>query len=74
MDCAPNVNIFRELQTVHDTGYFSGHVSPEEDWQQVRKEARKEGRDQEKRRVGCHFQHTHTNMIEIKSCSSVLSD
>ena len=37
MDCAPNVNIFRELQTVHDTGYFSGHVSPEEDWQQVRK-------------------------------------
>ena len=40
MDCAPNVNIFRELQTVHDTGYFSGHVSPEEDWQQVRKEAR----------------------------------
>ena len=37
MDCAPNVNIFRELQAVHDTGYFSGHVSPEEDWQQVRK-------------------------------------
>ena len=74
MDCAPNVNIFRELQTVHDTGYFSGHVSPEEDWQQVRKEARKEGRDQEKGRVACHFHHTHTNMIEIKSCFSVLSD
>jgi hypothetical protein len=36
MDCAPNVNIFRELQSVHDTGYFSGQVSPEEDWQQVR--------------------------------------
>ena len=35
MDCAPNVNIFRELQVVHDTGYFSSHVSPEEDWQQV---------------------------------------
>ena len=37
MDCAPNVNIFRELQVVHDTGYFSSHVSPEEDWQQVQK-------------------------------------
>ncbi|TRY62187.1 hypothetical protein TCAL_13910 [Tigriopus californicus] len=34
MDCAPNVNIFRELQVVHDTGYFSSQVSPEEDWQQ----------------------------------------
>ena len=42
MDCAPNVNIFRELQTVHDTGYFSGHVSPEEDWQQVRIEEARE--------------------------------
>ena len=41
MDCAPNVNIFRELQTVHDTGYFSGHVSPEEDWQQVRMDGRR---------------------------------
>ena len=35
MDCAPNVNIFRELQVVHDTGYFSSQISPEEDWQQV---------------------------------------
>lgn len=35
MDCAPNVNIFRELQVVHDTGYFSGQISPEEDWQQT---------------------------------------
>ena len=44
MDCAPNVNIFRELQVVHDTGYFSSHVSPEEDWQQVRRlEIRKGG-------------------------------
>lgn len=35
MDCAPNINIFRELQVVLDTGYFSGQISPEEDWQQV---------------------------------------
>ena len=35
MDCAPNVNIFCELQAVHDTGYFSGQISPEDDWQQV---------------------------------------
>lgn len=35
MDCAPNVNIFRELQLVHDHGYFSSHVSPEEHWQQT---------------------------------------
>ena len=40
MDCAPNVNIFRELQVVHDTGYFSGQISPEEDWQQVYKETK----------------------------------
>ena len=38
MDCAPNVNIFSELQVVHDTGYFSSQVSPEEDWQQVKRE------------------------------------
>jgi len=37
MDCAPNINIFRELQVVLDTGYFSGQISPEEDWQQVNK-------------------------------------
>lgn len=41
MDCAPNVNIFSELQVVHDTGYFSSHVSPEEDWQQVSSEAKR---------------------------------
>ena len=35
MECAPNINIFRELQVVLDTGYFSGQISPEEDWQQV---------------------------------------
>ena len=39
MDCAPNVNIFRELQVVHDTGFLPlssrSHISPEEDWQQV---------------------------------------
>ena len=33
MDC--NVNIFRELQSVHDTGFLSGTVTPEEHWQQV---------------------------------------
>jgi len=32
----PNVNIFKELQVVHDTGYFSGQISPDDDWQQVR--------------------------------------
>ena len=36
MDCAPNVNIFKELQSVHDTGYFDGQISLEDDWQQVR--------------------------------------
>jgi len=35
MDSAPNVNIFCELQAVHDTGYFSSQISPEEDWQQT---------------------------------------
>lgn len=35
MDFAPNVNIFRELQVVHDKGYFSSHTSFEEDWQQT---------------------------------------
>ncbi len=29
------MSLFRELQVVHDTGYFSSDVSPEEDWEQV---------------------------------------
>lgn len=28
-------NIFRELQDIHDTGYFSSHSSIEDQWQQV---------------------------------------
>ena len=36
MDILPSGGIFRELQVVHDTGYFSGHPSFEEDWHQVR--------------------------------------
>ena len=35
MDILPSGGIFRELQVVHDTGYFSGHPSFEEDWHQV---------------------------------------
>ena len=35
MDILPSGGIFRELQAVHDTGYFSGQASLEEDWQQV---------------------------------------
>jgi len=35
MDGLPSGNIFRELQVVHDTGYFSAAVSLEECWQQT---------------------------------------
>jgi len=35
MDVLPSGGIFRELQAVHDTGYFSGQASLEEDWQQT---------------------------------------
>jgi hypothetical protein len=35
MDCAPNINIFQELQVLLETGCFSGQISPEEDWQQT---------------------------------------
>ena len=35
MDVLPSGGIFRELQAVHDTGYFSGQASLEEDWQQL---------------------------------------
>jgi len=34
MDVLPSGGIFRELQVVHDTGYFSGQASLEEDWHQ----------------------------------------
>ena len=37
MDVFPSGGIFRELQSVHDTGYFSGQASLEEDWHQVTK-------------------------------------
>lgn len=35
MDVLPSGNIFRELQVVHDTGYFSSQPSLEDRWQQV---------------------------------------
>ncbi|XP_050421862.1 LOW QUALITY PROTEIN: Krueppel-like factor 6 [Adelges cooleyi] len=35
MDVLPSGNIFRELQDIHDTGYFSAHVSLEDHWQQT---------------------------------------
>lgn len=35
MDVLPNGGIFKELQLVHDTGYFSSACSLEEHWQQV---------------------------------------
>lgn len=34
MDTLPSGNIFRELQVVHDTGYFSAQQSLEDKWQQ----------------------------------------
>ncbi|XP_060560658.1 Krueppel-like factor 6 [Ruditapes philippinarum] len=34
MDILPSGNIFRELQVVHDTGYFSAQASLEDRWQQ----------------------------------------
>lgn len=35
MDVLPSGNIFRELQDIHDTGYFSPQSSIEELYQQV---------------------------------------
>lgn len=35
MDILPSVNIFRELQDIHDTGYFSAQPSLDDHWQQV---------------------------------------
>lgn len=35
MDILPSGNIFRELQDIQDTGYFSSQVSIEDQWQQV---------------------------------------
>lgn len=36
MDILPTGNIFKELQTVHETGFLSAQPSLEEKWQQVR--------------------------------------
>ncbi|XP_039287220.1 Krueppel-like factor 6 isoform X1 [Nilaparvata lugens] len=35
MDILPSGNIFRELQDIHDTGYFTAQPSLEDHWQQV---------------------------------------
>lgn len=35
MDILPSGNIFRELQDIYDTGYFSSQVSIEDQWQQA---------------------------------------
>lgn len=36
MDILPSGNIFKELQTVHETGELSAQLSLEDIWQQVR--------------------------------------
>lgn len=35
MDILPSVDIFKELQEVHDTGYFIAQPSLDDHWQQV---------------------------------------
>lgn len=35
MDILPSVDIFKELQDIHDTGYFSAQPSLDDHWQQV---------------------------------------
>lgn len=35
MDILPSGHIFRELQDIHDTGYFSAQPSLDDHWQQV---------------------------------------
>lgn len=35
MDILPGGSIFRELQDIHDTGYFSSQSSFEDQWQQA---------------------------------------
>jgi len=36
MSFLPSAQIFRELQVVHDTGYFSAMTSLEDRWHEVR--------------------------------------
>ena len=35
MACALTADILRELESIHETGYFSSAISLEEQWQQV---------------------------------------
>lgn len=35
MDILPSGNIFRDVQDIQDTGYFSSQVSIEDQWQQA---------------------------------------
>jgi len=74
MDCAPNVNIFRELQVVHDTGYFSSQVSPEEDWQQTCYEMEKYLKDEPKRKPSGSSLASSTSNSPLSSTSSFMDD
>jgi len=47
MDVLPSGGIFRELQVVHDTGYFSGQTSLEDDWHQTSYEMERYLKEQE---------------------------
>lgn len=47
MDILPSGGIFRELQVVHDTGFFSGQASLEEDWHQTSYEMERYLKDHE---------------------------
>lgn len=74
MDCAPNVSIFRELQVVHDTGYFSSQVSPEEDWQQTCYEMEKYLKDEPlKRKRSSSSSHSNLSNSSFLDESGLLS-
>ncbi|XP_074029747.1 Krueppel-like factor 7 [Leptinotarsa decemlineata] len=50
MDILPSVDIFRELQDIHDTGYFSARPSLDDHWQQTCYEMERYLNDEPKRK------------------------
>ncbi|XP_074662612.1 Krueppel-like factor 6 [Tubulanus polymorphus] len=64
MDVLPSGNIFRELQVVHDTGFFSSQASLEDHWQQNCLEMERYLKNEPKL----------TSFKKIASSSSVLSN
>lgn len=76
MDVLPSGSIFRELQIVHDTGYFSAQPSLEDRWQQTCLEMERYLKDEPKlrsyRKLDADLDHSWGRIIIPSDCKDIM--